>query len=258
MSTQSTEKVTTNNFTTRVASSGVWKTIVSAVKNLVEEATFAINSDGISFRAMDPSHVGLVDIHLAPNAFEKFECEKENTFCVMVEDFEKIMRRAGKDDTVEISRSGEDALVIKIRKSKAFELHLIQSEKATTPLPKLTYNANIGILTSTLNQAIADVSVVANQVTISADPNSVVFSGKGDTGTAKSTFNNPEDLINLTCSEAQKSTYSLEYLVNMVGAMKDVETTILEFATKLPLRLTLNLEDKAGMVQFYLAGRVQE
>ncbi len=257
MSTQTTEKVTTNNFTTRAAASGIWKTIVSAIKNVVEESNFTINADGISFRAMDPSHVGLVDIHLAPSAFEKFECEKENTFCVRVEDFERIIKRAGKDDAVEISRSGEDALAIKIGKSKAYELHLIQVDTTATPLPKLTYSATINMQTEALNQAIADVSVVSNHATISADPSEVVFSGKGDTGSAKSTFKK-EDLLGLTCQEAQKATYSLEYLTKMVGSMKDTETTILEFVNKWPLRLTFNLEDKAGMVQFYLAPRVQE
>ena len=38
-----------------------WKAVTASIQTLVEEATFDVSNDGISFRAMDPSHVALVD-----------------------------------------------------------------------------------------------------------------------------------------------------------------------------------------------------
>ncbi|MGH9917928.1 MAG: proliferating cell nuclear antigen (pcna), partial [Nitrososphaerales archaeon] len=43
-------------FFAKTAGSQEWKAVAAAIKTLVEEATFEVSSEGLVFRAMDPSH----------------------------------------------------------------------------------------------------------------------------------------------------------------------------------------------------------
>ncbi len=49
---------------------GEWKAIVNAIGAIVEDAMFICNSDGITFRGMDASHVSLLDITFPKSSFE--------------------------------------------------------------------------------------------------------------------------------------------------------------------------------------------
>ena len=62
-------------FLAKTATANEWKAIAAAVKTLVEEATFEANVEGLTFRAMDPSHVALVDLSLPNSSFSSFDCD---------------------------------------------------------------------------------------------------------------------------------------------------------------------------------------
>lgn len=55
-------------FFAKTSSASEWKAVASAVKTLVEEATFEATNENLIFRAMDPSHIALVDLNW-PNTF---------------------------------------------------------------------------------------------------------------------------------------------------------------------------------------------
>ncbi len=54
-----------------IPDSKTWKNLMSAISALVEEATFDINSEGLKLRAMDPSHVAMVDFQYPSSAFQE-------------------------------------------------------------------------------------------------------------------------------------------------------------------------------------------
>ena len=66
----------------KISGSDDLKAIISAISTVVEEATFVANSEGITFRGMDPSHVALIDISWPNSAFEKYECDSDLKFGV--------------------------------------------------------------------------------------------------------------------------------------------------------------------------------
>ncbi len=110
--------------------------MTSAIQTLVEEATFDVNQDGITFRAMDPSHVALIDLFWPSADFQKFSCEKPDRFTVRMEDFSKLIRRAENKDSVEISREGSESLNVKMSNGYKREFELtpdrIQPEQYPT------------------------------------------------------------------------------------------------------------------------------
>ena len=65
---------------------GEWKAILSAISDLVEDAMFIVNDDGITFRGMDPSHVALLDVTFPKSSFDHLESET-SFFGIRVDDF---------------------------------------------------------------------------------------------------------------------------------------------------------------------------
>lgn len=252
-------------FTARSASPSEWKAVTSTIQTLVEEATFDVTSDGITFRAMDPSHVALVDLFWPSSDFEKFHCERPDRFTVRVEDFAKLIRRAESKDSIELSRKSADSLSLKIKNGylREFELHLIATNQGNTPLPKLNFNARFRTLEAAFDRVLNDVSAISNHITIETSKDKIIFSGKGDTGKASVVLEKgTEEVLELEVKEESKATYSIEYLLKITKAAGSASESIgFEYSSKMPLRMRFNLGDmvsKKGLIDFYLAPRVSE
>ena len=260
------EETKSTGFSARTQSPGQWKAVTSAIQTLVEEATFDVTSEGITFRAMDPSHVALIDLFWPSADFQKFTCEKPDKFTVRMEDFSKLIRRAESKDSVEISRSGSESLSLKLSNGykREFELHLIESSQSNTPLPKLTYESKFSTTEPAFDRVLNDVSAISSHISIETGKDRVLFAGKGDTGKASVVLEKVEggkgDLINLTAEKESKSTYSIEYLLKITKAAGAASQTInFEYSSKMPLRMEFKLgENSNGYIRFYLAPRVQE
>jgi proliferating cell nuclear antigen len=253
---------TVNSFFARNQTPGEWKAVTAAIQTLVEEATFDVSNEGISFRAMDPSHVALVDLFWPAAGFEKFECEKADKFTVRVEDFAKLIKRAELKDSIEISREGSDSLVLKLGNKREFELHLVDSSQGSTPLPKLTFDSKFTIVEPAFERILNDVSVMSNHITIEATPDRLIFSGKGDSGKASDVLEKGNnDLPEYNAQKEAKATYSIEYLLKITKAAGSASELInFEYSSKMPLRMEFKLGEagKNGRIHFYLAPRVQE
>ena len=130
-------------FVAKTKTSNEWKLVTTAIQTLVEEATFDVTPEGINFRAMDPSHIALLDITWPSTSFEKYSSDGKFQFSVRTEDFVKIIRRASANDSIEISRSDENTLIVKIQNgySKEYKLHLVESSLSSTPIPNLSLNS---------------------------------------------------------------------------------------------------------------------
>jgi proliferating cell nuclear antigen len=115
---------------------------------------------------------------------------------------------------------------------------------------------------ATLQQILSDISAISDHITIEVSKERVTFAGRSEQGTASATLDrrSPEILeLTLNQSEPAKATYSIEYLLNITKAAgSQQQPVILEYSTKMPLRLEFKLGDQGGKIGFYLAPRVEE
>ena len=59
--------------------------------------------------------------------------------------------------------------------------------------------------------------------------------------------------------EKSRSTYGLQYLINIVKAIGNTsEDIIMEFSDNMPLKLEFNLGEAGGKLAFYLAPRIED
>ncbi len=249
-------------FVAKTSSSNEWKAVASTISTLVEEATFDAAPEGLTFRAMDPSHVALVDLLWPNSAFEKYDCDKQYKFTVRVEDFVKLIKRADSKDSIEISAAEEGMLAVKIANgySREYKIHLLESTSGPTPLPTLSFNTKFLLTEAAFEKILGDISVVSDHVTIETVKQKVVFSGKSDPGAATITLDkSSQEMMELEVKEESKATYSISYLVDIAKAAGSAsDTTTFEYSSKMPLKLEFKLSDTGGRIHFYLAPRIEE
>ena len=232
---------------------------MSAISTLVEEATFVANTEGITFRGMDPSHVALIDISWPNSAFERFECDSEIKFGVRIDELAKIIKRAGKKDSIHISISEKNMLLVTIAGNKKYKMRLIEGSATNTPLPKSTYDVNLKMPLKAFDKILGDVQVVAKYLTINSTSESVVFSGRGDAGDVDIQVD-PKDkeiVESLEVASDGSGTYDLEYINSIVKAVGSAASLITcEYSQSKPLRIEFKVAN-IGVIHFYLAPRVE-
>ena len=137
-------------------------------------------------------------------------------------------------------------------------MRLIESSASETPLPKIPYDSKIGVSASIFDKILCDIEVVSDYLSIKATPNTVEFSGKGDTGEAFEKFEKDmQELEEISVSQESTGTYSLEYLNPIVKAIGSTSGSIsLEFSSSKPLRIEFKVAN-IGRIHFYLAPRVE-
>jgi proliferating cell nuclear antigen len=235
------------------------RTVVEAIKPIVDEAVFTATSDGITFRAMDASHVSLLDISWKRDGFLEYECNEEVTFGVRIDELLKLLKRIEKDTQVEISiADGEMQLTVSEgKRTRNYKLRLLDASKSETPVPKLSFNTRVTMLYDALVNALKDIDVITNVVEIYTNEAMIKFYGKGDTGDAEVVYWQDENTSIEMFNEAKesKTAYSLEYLLQMLNAV-DADNVILEYSSKMPLRLQFLLPFRCDM-QYYLAPRAE-
>ncbi|MDB4144115.1 proliferating cell nuclear antigen (pcna), partial [Akkermansiaceae bacterium] len=241
-------------FSAKTNTSDEWKAVISSITTLVEEATFEATVEGITFRGMDPSHVALIDISWPNSAFEKYNCDSDIKFGVRVDEFSKVIKRAEKKESIEISISDDNMLQILIGKNKKWSMRLIEGSASDTPLPKISYDSKIGLSASTFDKILGDIDVVSDYLSIKTATNNAEFSGKGDSGEAVINFEKGmEGLEEITVNQECTGTYSLEYLNPIVKAMGSTSDSIIcEFSSGKPLRIEFKVSN-IGRIHFYLA-----
>ncbi|HXG06447.1 MAG TPA: DNA polymerase sliding clamp, partial [Nitrososphaera sp.] len=184
--------------TTRTAD--LWKSISSAIMTIVDEAHFEATSEGLQFRSMDPSHIALVDISCPAVAFEKYECPSKVKFGFRVDEFSKIIKRAGASDSVEL---GLQDSMMNIKTSggytRSYKLRLIESSSgSSTPLPKLQFDSKLVMAPSILDRILSDIEVVSDKITIeTTESKQVVCSTRGDSGEVTITLDDKSNIENL-------------------------------------------------------------
>ncbi len=249
-------------FYAKTATSVEWRAVAAAVKTLVEEATFEATGEGLTFRAMDPSHVALVDLSWPLVAFEKYECDKPFKFSLRVEDLVKLVGRSDSKDSVEISSTEEDAIMMKFTNGykREFRIHLIEATGGTAPLPKLEFDTKATLTKSMLDKVLGDINVVSDQVTVQTTKEKLTFFGKSDVGQAEVAMSKTDaDVLELQVAAESKATYSIDYLTGILKTAGSASDTVAcSFSTKKPILLEFKLNEQGARIHFYLAPRVSD
>ena len=149
-------------------------------------------------------------------------------------------------------------LLVSVGKNKKYKMRLIESSASDTPLPKITYDAKIALISTEFDKILGDVQVVSDYLSINASSTKASFSGRGDSGEVLITLEKGmEELPEISVKQDSTATYSLEYLNPIVKAVGNTTGTVIcEYSTAKPLRIEFKVAN-IGRIYFYLAPRVE-
>lgn len=248
-------------FRLKVADAKLLRDMITSISILVDEATFKLDPESLKLRAMDPSRVAMVDFEWPKTVFEEYQCDAPTKMCINVTELLKLLKRAGKDETVELSLDEQTAkLQVKIagKHARNFTMPTLEASEEEVPTPKITFNVKAKATTDGLSQAIEDAQLVSDHVRLEADPEKLVFNAAGDLMGANITIQKGSDtLLDLEAKEPSKATFSLSYLAEIVkaaSATSDIAT--LEFSSDMPIKLDFQ-QAKEGRLSFFLAPRIE-
>jgi len=248
-------------FRARVADAKPLRDMVTAISTLIDEATFNMSVEGIKLRAMDPSRVAMVDFEWPKTVFDEYACDAPTKMCINIGEMLKLLRRAGREESVELSldeKTGRLQVIISGNYVRTFNMPTLEAAEEEVPTPKLALNVKAKVTTEGLHRAIEDVSLVSDHVRFEVDNEKVTLRATGDIMGALVELKKGSDaLLDLEVKESAKATFSLSYLLEIMkaaSATSDVAT--IELSSDMPLRLDFH-QPKEGKLAFYLAPRIE-
>ena len=248
-------------FRVRVADAKLLRDMTTAISILIDEATFNLTQEGLKLRAMDPSRVAMVDFEWPKTVFDEYTCTEPMKMCINISEMLKLLRRAGKDESVELSldeKTGRLQVTIRGKYVRTFNMPTLEAMEEEVPTPKVSFNVSAKATTEGLREAIEDASLVSDHVRIEADNEKLVMQATGDLMGATIELKKGSDaLLNLETKEPSKATFSLSYLSEIVkAAVATSDVATIEFSTDMPIRLDFQ-QQKEGKLTFYLAPRIE-
>ncbi len=248
-------------FKVKMADAKFLKDMIATISTLIDEATFDITPNAIKLRAMDPSRVAMIDFEWPKTVFDEYAASETMKMCINVSELLKLLRRAGKDESVELSldeKTGRLQITIKGKYTRAFNMPTLEAVEEEVPTPKVAFNAKAKTTTEGLREAIEDAVLVSDHVRVQADNEKLVMNATGDLMGATIELKKGSDaLLDLETKENSKATFSLSYLSEIVkaaAATSDIVT--LEFSTDMPVKLDFK-QQKEGKLSFFLAPRIE-
>jgi proliferating cell nuclear antigen len=240
----------------------VFKSLMSGVASLVEEGDFTVTSKGIELRALDPSHIAMVDFKLSRDAFATFEEGNETgrdiKIRIVMQNLLKILKNVSPLERLQIIYDGDTKkLVVQLisKVLRRFTIPTLESSTEAIPDPNVVYDSMVKLDTLQLKKAIDDAQIMADNVNLSVNEGGFFVKARGETSMAEVEMPK-EAVIEMTSVKPTAATYNLNYLSEIVGgAIGASNTVLLNFSTASPVKITFEMKDD-NRLMYYLAPRI--
>ena len=237
------------------------KEFIGTVGSLVDEAKLNVTEDGIQIKAVDPSHVAMIETNLAKTAFDVFKA-KTMEMGLDIDKFKTVLTVAGKTDMVELEKDDDlNRLVVNIGNlTRAMPL-LDTSGMPDPKVPSLDLPASVSVIVGEIGQGLKASKTVSDHIALSTSKDSFRLVCEGDNQNSVDLSLGKEQLEKLDSSEDTTSLFSLEYFALMVNSLPADRILHINLGTDLPVKIDADLavDDMTGAqgnVKFLLAPRI--
>jgi len=223
-----------------------FKTCLSAIQALLEEATFVVTSEGINFKGLEPSNVCYVSVDFPKDKFTDFLCDTDTKFTVRTNEFLEIMKRAKSDEEFTLEMSDKvKALQIYIGGKKHYVVPLLVIEKEA-PKPNFKLQSKISLKLADFNDYVKDIKVVSDNFVVESNGVRLKLSGKGSAGQVNVDV---DGVVSQSEEGDIRGEYTLDYLFNTLKNIgSGFDDVVVEHGNNLPLKLTFDSETTGTLV----------
>jgi proliferating cell nuclear antigen len=187
-----------NVLTIKTVQIAPFRTLMTALKDILLETNISFQPDGIRIINMDKSHTILVHLYLAASNFEFYECKKEKIIIgVNMFHLFKLINSIDNDDTLTIYIENADyfdgivshlALRFEngdIKQCKTQKLKLIEPELDELEVPDVTFSSIINLPSADFQKIIRDLSCISDKLEIKSVGNELIFKCQGQFASAE-------------------------------------------------------------------------
>jgi proliferating cell nuclear antigen len=175
-----------------------FRTLMTALKDILLETNITFQKDGIRIINMDKSHTILVHLFLESTNFEQFFCSKDK-IVIGVNMFHlfKLINTIDNDDTLTIYIENQDYndgivsyLGLKfengnIKQCKTQKLKLIEPDSEELEVPDVKFSSILNMPSSDFQKIIRDLSCISEKLEIKSVGNELIFKCSGQFANAE-------------------------------------------------------------------------
>ena len=175
-----------------------FRTLMTALKDILLETNITFEPDGIKIINMDKSHTILAHLFLEAQNFEFYECKKEKIIIgVNMFHLFKLINTIDNDDTLTIYIENGDYvdgivshLALKfengeIKQCKTQKLRLIEPEPEELQYPDVKFSSIINLPSADFQKIIRDLSCISDKLEIKSVGNELIFKCSGQFASAE-------------------------------------------------------------------------
>ena len=187
-----------NVLTIKTVQIAPFRTLMTALKDILLETNITFQPDGIKIINMDKSHTILAHLSLQAENFELYECKKEKIIIgVNMFHLFKLINSIDNDDTLTLYIEEQDYndgvvnhLGLKfengdIKQCKTQKLRLIEPEAEELDVPNVKFSSIINLPSTDFQKIIRDLSCISDRIEIKSVANELIFKCRGPFATAE-------------------------------------------------------------------------
>ena len=245
--------------TATLANAEILKNSVGIIAEIIDEAVFNFDSNGMSLLSPDRNMVAVVDFRLLSAAFEDYKVDGEVKMGLNLQNLMSILKRVKGTDRITLSMpKNKLEMAVEGSGKRKFEIPILDIKRDKPPIEQLTFPGKVDLESAVFEDGIEDAQVVGDSVVFEANQDAFKVWSKGDTTSWQLDLQKGQQgIISLEAKENIKSRYQLEYLRKMAKACKISNQVTIEFGTDYPLRLSFKEIDKVNL-NFILAPLSEE
>jgi proliferating cell nuclear antigen len=175
-----------------------FRTLMTALKDILLETNISFQPDGIRIINMDKSHTILAHLYLDAKNFEFYECKRDKIIIgVNMLHLFKLINTIDNDDTLTIYIENADYvdgivsyLALKfengdIKQRKMQKLRLIEPEQEELEYPDVKFSSIINLPSADFQKIIRDLSCISDKLEIKSVGNELIFKCNGQFASAE-------------------------------------------------------------------------
>jgi proliferating cell nuclear antigen len=235
-----------------------FKSTFEVLKDILNDVNVFFRPDGMYIVTLDTARTSLIDMHLAAENFEEYECNQEEIIAgINISNTFKLLKTITNNDVLRISINCKEYMNIEIisenKKTQSnFQLKLLDINESRIEVPDVEMTTITTLPSADFQRLCRDMSNIGTEIEIQRCGKNIQLKCNGDFANQETIIECPEESPTIT------GLYSLKYMniftkaTSMCASVQIIQETGNRF-----LILKYNVAN-LGDLKFYLATKVSE
>ena len=235
-----------------------FKSTFEVLKDILNDVNIYFRPDGLYVVTLDTARTSLVDMYLAADNFEEYQCDQEEIIAgINISNTFKLLKTITNNDVLHIEINSKEYMDIEIfsetkKTNTKFQLKLLDINESRIEVPVVEMTTITTLPSADFQRLCRDMSNIGTDIEIKRHGSEIRFKCEGDFANQETSIECPGE------SPTISGLYSLKYLniftkaTSMCASVQIIQETGNRF-----LILKYNVAN-LGELKFYLATKVSE